>query len=516
MGSEKFMLSAADYIIFAAMLVVSAGIGIFFQLTSKKKTNEEYLLAGKDMSILPVAFSLMATFMSATTLMGIPAEMYLYGTNMAFMNIGFIIGPIITSYVFLPIYFANDVSTAYEYLEKRFGQMTRKITSAMFAIQTLFFTSATLYAPALALSAVTSLSMWMSVISVGLVCTFYCTLGGMKAVLWADVFQAVLMFVCLFAVIVQGCLLLGGIGNVFEIADEGGRLFFPKFSFDLGAHYTIVNIFAQGMIITMSSYGGGQCQVQRLMTLRNLKRSRIATFISIPMIVSFQLLCCLCGLVLYAYFRYCDPMTSFNKPIHSADQLIPYFISTTLDHLPGIPGLCICGIFSASLSTVSSAINSLASVATEDFIKPLFPKLNVTSFHTKIMSLVFGIICIALSFIIASLGHLVKMSVILYGNLAGPNLAVFLLAACTTTANEGGVILGIVLSIVLASCLSFIPENKTDPFLPLSNECTSVELAQLNSSFTSEFSNLQNYTNYIYSNATATPFNTKQQMKCEY
>ncbi|GBN39922.1 Sodium-coupled monocarboxylate transporter 2 [Araneus ventricosus] len=385
MGSEKFMLSAADYIIFAAMLVVSAGIGIFFQLTSKKKTNEEYLLAGKDMSILPVAFSLMATFMSATTLMGIPAEMYLYGTNMAFMNIGFIIGPIITSYVFLPIYFANDVSTAYEYLEKRFGQMTRKITSAMFAIQTLFFTSATLYAPALALSAVTSLSMWMSVISVGLVCTFYCTLGGMKAVLWADVFQAVLMFVCLFAVIVQGCLLLGGIGNVFEIADEGGRLFFPKFSFDLGAHYTIVNIFAQGMIITMSSYGGGQCQVQRLMTLRNLKRSRIATFISIPMIVSFQLLCCLCGLVLYAYFRYCDPMTSFNKPIHSADQLIPYFISTTLDHLPGIPGLCICGIFSASLSTVSSAINSLASVATEDFIKPLFPKLNVTSFHTKIM-----------------------------------------------------------------------------------------------------------------------------------
>ncbi|GBN70860.1 hypothetical protein AVEN_46066-1 [Araneus ventricosus] len=100
--------------VFVVMLVVSVGIGIFFQLTSKKKTNEEYLLAGKDMSILPVAFSLFATFMSATTLMGIPAEMYLYGTNMAFLNIGFIIGPIITSYVFLPIYFANDVSTAYE------------------------------------------------------------------------------------------------------------------------------------------------------------------------------------------------------------------------------------------------------------------------------------------------------------------------------------------------------------------------------------------------------------------
>ncbi|KAF8763707.1 Sodium-coupled monocarboxylate transporter 1 like protein [Argiope bruennichi] len=158
MDSEKFMLSIADYIMFAALLAVSAGIGVFFIFKSKKNTNDEYLLAGKDMSILPVAFSLMATFMSATTLMGIPAEMYLYGTNMAFMNIGFIIGPIITSYIFLPIYFANDISTAYEYLEKRFGKTTRKITSAMFVIQNLLFTSATLYAPALALSAVTSLS----------------------------------------------------------------------------------------------------------------------------------------------------------------------------------------------------------------------------------------------------------------------------------------------------------------------------------------------------------------------
>ncbi|GBO30434.1 hypothetical protein AVEN_90868-1, partial [Araneus ventricosus] len=99
--------------------------------------------------------------------------------------------------------------------------------------------------------------------------------GGMKAVLWTDVFQAVLMFVCLFAVIVQGCLLLGGLENVFEIAYAGGRLFFPKFSFDLGAHYTMINIFAQGMIITMSAYVGGQYQVQRLMTLRNLKRARM-------------------------------------------------------------------------------------------------------------------------------------------------------------------------------------------------------------------------------------------------
>ncbi|GFV39792.1 putative sodium-dependent multivitamin transporter [Trichonephila clavipes] len=114
MKNEKLILNAVDYIILGATLCVSSGIGLYFQLTSKKKTNEEYLLAGKDMSVLPVAFSLMATFMSSTTFMGIPAEMYLYGTNMTFMNLGFIIGPIISSYVILPVFFANDVSTAYE------------------------------------------------------------------------------------------------------------------------------------------------------------------------------------------------------------------------------------------------------------------------------------------------------------------------------------------------------------------------------------------------------------------
>ncbi|GFW25364.1 sodium-coupled monocarboxylate transporter 2 [Trichonephila clavipes] len=114
MKNENFTLSAVDYVVFVATFFVSAGIGLYFQLTSKKKTNEEFLLAGKDMSVLPVSISLMATCMSTTTFMGIPAEMYLYGTNMTFINLGFTIAPILASYIFLPIFFANDVSTVYE------------------------------------------------------------------------------------------------------------------------------------------------------------------------------------------------------------------------------------------------------------------------------------------------------------------------------------------------------------------------------------------------------------------
>lgn len=116
--SEKFNLGAADYAMFGIMLAVSSAIGLYFRIFGQQQnTNKEYLLAGKSMSIIPVAFSLMATFMSATTLMGIPAEMYLYGTNMVFMNVGFILGPIISCFLFLPIYFNTESSTAYEVSE---------------------------------------------------------------------------------------------------------------------------------------------------------------------------------------------------------------------------------------------------------------------------------------------------------------------------------------------------------------------------------------------------------------
>ncbi|GFU52502.1 sodium-coupled monocarboxylate transporter 2 [Trichonephila clavipes] len=114
MKNEKLILSVEDYVVIVAMLFVSIGIGLYFQITSRKKTNVEYLLAGKDMFVLPVALSLMATLTSTSTVMGIPAEMYLYGTNLAFLNLGFAIGPIIVAYVFLPVFFVNDVSTAYE------------------------------------------------------------------------------------------------------------------------------------------------------------------------------------------------------------------------------------------------------------------------------------------------------------------------------------------------------------------------------------------------------------------
>ncbi|XP_035231904.1 putative sodium-dependent multivitamin transporter isoform X1 [Stegodyphus dumicola] len=498
MTSEKLSLCAADHTILAITLSVSAALGLYFRFSgNKQKTNDEYLLAGKDMSILPVAFSLMATFFSATTLVGIPTEMYDYGTNMAFMNIGFSLGPVIAAFLFIPIFFNTGISTAYEYLEKRFGTTTRRILSALFIFQSVLFTSITLYAPALALSAITNLSLMISVISIGIVCTFYCTLGGMKAVLWTDVIQTILMYTCLLTISIKGCVDLGGIKEVFRIAQEGGRLVVPRFSFDPEAHYTMVSVVLLGLVITIGAYSGNQIQVQRMLTLKSSKRAIIATVCSAPMLVIFQLLCCLSGLVIYATYRLCDPMTSPEKPVQSADQLLPYYIATTMSEYPGLPGLCIAGIFSASLSTISSTVNSFAAVMAEDFIKPIWPRFSNSVFLTKTLSLLYGILCIALSFLVASIGNLIKTTIVVVGMIAGPNLAVFLLASLTTTANEEGVIIGIIASVAVSSYLSFVPTSVKYDKLPMSNECPEQNPA----------SNI-NHTTLAFTMSTLSPFNS--------
>lgn len=115
MEVEKILLGTIDYIIFAFMLLVSAGIGVYFRFSGgKQKTTEEYLLAGQNMSILPVAFSLMASFLSAITVIGVPAEMYKFGIHMAYLNIGFVFGTVLSSYLSLPVYFDMQVTTVYQ------------------------------------------------------------------------------------------------------------------------------------------------------------------------------------------------------------------------------------------------------------------------------------------------------------------------------------------------------------------------------------------------------------------
>ncbi|XP_015913589.1 putative sodium-dependent multivitamin transporter isoform X1 [Parasteatoda tepidariorum] len=518
MDGVKIGLGIWDYVMFSLMLIISAAIGVYFRFRgNKQKTTDEYLLAGKDMPILPVAFSIMASFMSATAIIGTPMEVYYFGIQMAYTCVSYIIGMTISAYTTLPVYFEMGASTIYEYAERRFGKHTRTLTSSSFILQMILFMSVVLYAPALALSAVTNMSMWVSIVSVGVVCTFYCTIGGMKAVLWTDVFQSFLMFFGVIAILIKGCIDVG-IGNAIQIAKDGGRIALPSFDLSFYKRYTAWNILIQGVIVAVSLFSANQIQVQRLLTLKNIKRSRWALFSSYPISIALYLMICFVGVVLYAYFSKCDPLSPPNNPIYKGDQLLPYFMMISLENYPGLAGICICGIFSASLSTVSSCVNSLTVVTMQDLIRPFVLSKNLSeiklSIIAQLITFFYGLLCIALTFVFASVGSLVQLSVTVFGCLGGPVLAVFLLGMFTTRSNEKGVIIGFLIGMGISSWIGFgiVAYSTKHDALPVSIEgCPKV-----NSSIMINFLNATEYADSSNSHANyIAGFENKTDIKVE-
>ncbi|XP_072375629.1 putative sodium-dependent multivitamin transporter, partial [Diabrotica undecimpunctata] len=183
----------------------------------------EYLLADKNMSITPVAFSLMASFMSAITLLGVSSENYSYGIQFIVINFSYGIFTFIAAYYYLPVFFKLQATSAYEYLERRFGKTARLAASLSYTLQMTLYMGVVLYAPALVLEALTGISKLSAILSVGIVCTFYSTIGGMKAVLVTDVFQSLLMFAAIFCVIINGWVEKGSLAEIWRIAEQHNR-----------------------------------------------------------------------------------------------------------------------------------------------------------------------------------------------------------------------------------------------------------------------------------------------------
>jgi len=159
---------AWDAAVLITILVISALIGIYYRYTGgKQKTTQEYLMADQSMTTFPVSFSLMASFMSAISLMGVSNESYEFGTIFCVINIAYVLSTPIAAYFFLPVFYRMRTTSVYEYLERRFGQATRLSASLAFTVQMVLYMGIALYAPALALEAVTGIHRSMAIVVIG-------------------------------------------------------------------------------------------------------------------------------------------------------------------------------------------------------------------------------------------------------------------------------------------------------------------------------------------------------------
>uniref|UniRef100_A0A8C7FKP1 Solute carrier family 5 member 6 n=1 Tax=Oncorhynchus kisutch TaxID=8019 RepID=A0A8C7FKP1_ONCKI len=416
-----------DYVIFALLLASSMGIGLYYALSGgRQRTTQEFLLADRSMSCLPVSLSLIATFQSAVAIVGVPAEIYTHGTQYWFIGCAYILGLFIPAHIFIPVFYRLHLTSAYQYLELRFNKPVRICGTVTFIFQTVRLLNFVSRFPV-----VTGFDLWGAVLATGLVCTLYTTLGGLKAVIWTDVFQTIVMFAGQLAVIVVGVQQTGGVAEVWRKVSEGNRISGIDLNPDPTVEYTFWTLGVGGVFLMLSLYGVNQAQVQRYLSAKTERDAVMSCYMVFPSLQLALALSCVMGLVMFYVL---------------SSQMVLYFVMDMLQGLPGLSGLFISCLFSAALSTISSAFNSLATVTMEDLIKPHCPSMTEAraTLLSKGLACSYGLLCLAMAY----LTHLMSDSVLqtafkIFGMVGGPLLGVFSLGLFFPWANSTGALVGL-------------------------------------------------------------------------
>uniref|UniRef100_A0A9J8CEJ0 Solute carrier family 5 member 6 n=1 Tax=Cyprinus carpio carpio TaxID=630221 RepID=A0A9J8CEJ0_CYPCA len=337
-----------DYVIFALLLVASMAIGLYYAFTGgRQRTTQEFMYADRSMKCLPLSLSLMATFQSAVAIIGTPAEVYANGTQYWFIGCSYILGLLIPAHIFIPLFYRLHLTSVYQYLELRFCKAVRICGTVTFIFQMVIYMGVGIYTPALALNAVTGFHLWGAVLATGLVCTLYTALGGLKAVVWTDVFQTVVMFTGQLAVIIVGVHQAGGLSDAWVKVRDGGRISGIDLNPDPTVRHTFWTLGVGGVFLMLSLYGVNQAQVQRYLSSRTEKEAVMSCYMVFPCLQVALMLSCLMGLVMYACYGNNSPLE--QQYITSKDQMVLYFVMDMLQNFPGLPGLFVACLFSASL-----------------------------------------------------------------------------------------------------------------------------------------------------------------------
>lgn len=448
------VFSWVDYGVFGGLLVVSALIGIL-SCKGQSKSAAQFIHAGGNMGCIPVSLSMLASFLSSITLIGQPAEVYLYGSQLWLFGMSsFFIIPIV-GYIIVPFFRGKNYYSAYQYFGERFDRKLQMLASVLFTFQMIIYLALVLYAPALAMNQVTGLSTMTVVSLMYAICIFYTVVGGMRGVVWADSFQIVMLFGSMAAVLYKGTADIGGFSVLWERSQEFNRTNFFNFDFDMTERYTFWSTFFGLGFLHMSTYGGNQLQIQRYLTVNSVQEARKMLWINTIGWTVVVFMCVYAGLLIFATYCYCDPILSHR--ISSADQLFPLYVMDILSIYPGFPGLFLCGIFSAGLSTVSTGVNSLAAIWFAELEGTKF-RDNLTDAQSgilvKSLSLAFGIFSYVVVFAVPYMGGLVQLGISLTSILTGSLLGIFLLGICFPKANAWGASAGLLISVFFLSWLS--------------------------------------------------------------
>ncbi len=321
---------------------------------------EDFFLAGRRIPGWAAGLSIFGTQLSAITFMAVPATAYGSDWSRMVGNLTLLLTLPVAALVFVPAFRRANLSTAYELLGRRFGPRVRRMGATLFVLVQLGRMGIVLYLPAVALSAATGIDEGASIVVMGVLATAYTVLGGFEAVVWTDVAQVVVLLGGAVVALVVAVAGAGGLEETLELAREADRLRLARPGFGLDEK-TLPTMLLGTLVLNLVPYTSDQTVVQRYLATPDEASARRGLWINMALTVPAALVFYGLGTALFAYYR-----TDLGAaPPETADHLVPWFV---VRELPGgLAGLVVAAIFAASMSSLDSSMNSVATVLHHDF-----------------------------------------------------------------------------------------------------------------------------------------------------
>jgi cyclically-permuted mutarotase family protein len=449
--SRKSLFGSLDYAALVLYAVILIGMGFYF--SKREKGTDDFFLGGKRIPWWAAGLSIYATQLSAITFIAVPAVAF--ATNwviyISYFAI-FLMAPVIIHF-YLPFFRRLHVTSAYEYLEKRFGLNVRLFGSISYILFSLGRMSIVFFLPALTLTAIFDMNIYLAIILTGGLTIVYTAMGGIEAVVWTDVLQVIILIGGIIFSIIYIIIHVGGLAPLIHtgLANHKFKFFDFHWSFTTIATWSVL---LGGFAELLGPYTTDQTVIQRYLTTKNEKSAASGIWtngiISIPTGFLFFFL----GTALYVFYKFHPGLISVGM---KTDQIFPLFIGQELP--AGLVGFLVAGVFSASMSSLSSGMNSVTTVITVDFIERLsvrvneVKKLRLARWITILVGLIgTAMACLLAGFSIQSLFYLFQKIIgLVLSALAG----VFILGIFTRRANAIGTLIGAIISLIVLSGVRF-------------------------------------------------------------
>ena len=440
-------LPIIDLIVFFVYMAAIVLFGVSFSF--RKRTALEYTTGGGRLPSWAIGMSIFATFVSSISFLALPGNAYLSNWNGFVFSLSIPLAAWIAVSYFVPLYRKLKSESAYFYLETRFGSWARVYASICYLLTQMARMGAIMYLLALPMNALFGWSIPVIITCTGISVIIYAMMGGIEAVIWTDAIQGIIMIggavLCLLVILFS---MPNGPGEVISIAAEADKFSLGSFDFNF-VESTFWLILIYGLFINLQNFGIDQSYIQRYITAKTEKEAIKSTWLGSLLYVPVSLLFFFIGTALFSYYQAFPDLlpTDLQLPAN-ADKVFPYFIVSGLPK--GVTGILIASIFAAGMSTVSTSINSSATVFLSDHYRKYINKnatekqsMRVLFLSSFVMGGISIVVALAFNGVSSALEAWWALSSIFSGGILGLFLLGFIVRKASSKAAAIGVLCGV-------------------------------------------------------------------------